>query len=154
MASKYVAPAKRVEMNFPELVNSKPSQNVWNKGKSFAALATEWNKSDEEEKEKQRNEEDIENNRKAREELNNRHVYIEFVRHNNETDIMYDDEVVSTANPDTWNMIDRKKAKVQLTMEEKFEKDEARELEEKLRNDESVWTCDDKLDFRDRRTCS
>lgn len=154
MASKYVAPAKRAEMNFPELVKSKPSQNVWNKGKSFAVLATEWNKSDEEEKEKQKNEEDIENNRKAREELNNRHVYIEFVRHNNQTDVMYDDEVVSTANPDTWNMIDRKKAKVQLTMEEKFEKDEERELEEKMRNDESVWTCDDKWDFRDRRTCS
>jgi hypothetical protein len=133
---------------FPALGNAKQTKAIW--GKSFASLATDWSKKDEDERIEKEIQDEIERRRREREELNNRHVIIRRRVHDDIPEDEFDDDD-SVPTKDDWTTIERKVRPV-LTAEERAMRADAREREEKLRKqeEESVWD-DEQWDFRDRR---
>ena len=148
--SKYIPPNQRKvpkEDEFPALGAVKSTSSAW--GKSFASLATEWSKKDENERIEQEIQDEIEKRRRERDELNNRHV---IIRRRVDEVIVEEDVYDDTDNPttnDEWKTVERKQRPI-LTTEERAMRAEAREREEKREIEESVWK-DEEWDFRDRR---
>lgn len=145
------------EENFPSLSASpSKSNNQWKS--SFAALATEWNEHDEEEKVNRQIREDKdrrEHQRRLAEERNvvtlrRRDNYFEEDYNVGPSTYMTDH---TEANDDEWTVIQHKKPKAELTLEEQIERDRKREEEERKIQEDSVWdnSNGDEWDYRDRR---
>lgn len=167
-SNKYVPPALRnrevvrnekkivqTEENFPSLSARLPIVN--NKWKSsFAALATEWNEHEEEEKVNRQLREDKdrrETQRRLAEERNVVTLRRRTSLHQEEYDTSPSTYINDATNEDDWTVIDRKKLKPELSLEEKVERDQKREEEERKAQESSVWdnANPDDWDYRDRR---
>ena len=154
----YKAPHKKASKlptidEFPELVSGKPKQKTWTK--SFSSLASEWNKQSIEEEEDRKYQEEMQKELERREALNSN---FGFVRHNyyDEGPIYrdYEEEKPKDVTTDGWTTVDRVKYRPELTIEEKNEREIAKEEEEQKTKDElSVWK-NEEWDVRDRRVIS
>jgi hypothetical protein len=144
--------------DFPSLSSAPVRTNAWSSTRSFAVLASEWKEHDEEEQMKKEAKEfrtRYESDIRRRDEQNvfvfknDRGEYAENYS------VQEDAEFVDTDTSD-WKTIE-KKAKRELTIEEKIERQIAQEAEEKAAADrDSVWNdgTGDDWDYRDRRSYS
>ena len=151
----YKAPHKKdsnIE-EFPALGVPKPQTKVWKK--SFSSLATEWNRQTIEQEEEQKYQEEMQKELERREALNSNCGFIgEFRRNYYEGPIYRDYEEEKPAPVDEWTTVDRKKYRPELSIEEKNEKEIAKEEEEqKAKEEMSVWK-NEEWDVRDRRVIS
>ena len=154
----YKAPHKKASKlptidEFPALGTAKPKTTTWTK--SFSSLASEWNKQSIEEEEERRYHEEMQKELERREALNRN---FGFVRRSNyyEGPIYrdYEEEIPKDVTTDGWTLIDRTKYRPELTIEEKNEKEIAKEEEERQAKEEmSVWKSEE-WDVRDRRVIS
>ena len=156
----YKAPHKKASKlptidEFPELVSGKPKQKTWTK--SFSSLASEWNKQSIEEEEDRKYQEEMQKELERREALNSNFGFIgEFHRRNYDEGPIYHDyeEKPKDVTTDGWTTVDRTKYRPELTIEEKNEREIAKEEEEQKAKDElSVWK-NEEWDVRDRRVIS
>lgn len=147
------------DKNFPSLSVKTTAQATPFKT-SFASLATEWNEIEEEAKMNRelRAEKERRDNEKRMAEIRN-YVPLHKQYHDGRNELIvedYDDmsPPTETVDDDGWTIIEKRKPKKELTIEEKLLRDERRELEEQAnREDESVWNFagNDDWDYRDRR---
>jgi hypothetical protein len=138
---------------FPALGTAKPKTTTWTK--SFSSLASEWNKQTIEQEEERKYHEEMQKELERREALNSN---FGFVRHNyyDEGPIYrdYDEEKPKDVTTDGWTLIDRVKYRPELSIEEKNEKEIAKEEAERQAKEEmSVWKSEE-WDVRDRRVIS
>ena len=170
MSGKYIPPALRnkkanveepkkkipTQDEFPSLGMAKTKAS-FKPIRSFAALATEWQEHEEEEKIRKEAREMIERREAERREIENRNVFVyrqaEIDGHEDEDE--YDGYQSKPVAADDWTMIE-KKARRELTTEEMFEKKLRMEEEERRMAEDSVWNNgqDDEWDYRDRRAYS
>ena len=136
---------------FPAFGTAKPKTTTWTK--SFSSLASEWNKQTIEQEEERKYEEEMQKELERREALNSNYG---FVRHNYYEGPIYHDyepEVVEKKH-DEWTTVDRVKYRPELSVEEKNEREIAKEMEEqKAKEEASVWKSEE-WDVRDRRIIS
>ena len=172
MSGKYIPPAMRnkkanveepkkkvpTQDDFPSLGSATVKTNVSFKPlRSFAALATEWQEHEEEEKIRKEARDMIERREAERREVENRNVFV--YRQNEDENVDYEEgyDAYTSKMPeqDDWTMIE-KKAHRELTTEEMFEKKLRMEEEERRMAEDSVWNNgnDDAWDYRDRRAYS
>lgn len=139
---------------FPALGTAKPKTTTWTK--SFSSLASEWNKQTIEQEEDRKYQEEMDKELERREALNSNYG---FVRHSyyDEGPIYRDYEpelVEKKPSPDEWTVVDRVKYRPELSIEEKNEREIAKEMEEqKAKEESSVWKGEE-WDVRDRRIIS
>ena len=170
MSGKYIPPAHRnkkanvedanakvpTQADFPSLGMGKPKVS-FKPIRSFAALATEWQEHEEEEKIRKEAREMIERREAEHREIDNRNVFV--YRQNDDENVEYDEEYggypLKTSNPYDWTTIE-KKARRELTTEEMYEKKVRMEEEERRMAEDSVWNNgnEDAWDYRDRRAYS
>ena len=137
---------------FPALGTAKPKTTTWTK--SFSSLASEWNKQTIEQEEERKYHEEMQKELERREALNSN---FGFVRHSyyDEGPIYrdYEDDVVEK-KADEWTTVDRSKYRPELSIEEKNEKEIAKEAAEQQAKEElSVWK-NEEWDVRGRRVIS
>lgn len=166
MSSRYVPPSKRnqnpvakvLEINspvdFPEFVSSS-KKSLFIPARSFSSLASEWNEKSENEKL-----EETERKAKAQQTMERNAQYTKHLtslKNSYEEEQTYIEErespLIEERERDEWVMIDRKKARVELTQEEKDERQRKRaELEETTRESNlNADMPDSDWGFRDRR---
>lgn len=137
---------------FPALGVPKIQTKVWKK--SFSSLATEWNKQTIEQEEEQKYQDEMQKELERREALNSNFGFVaKFPRSYYEGPIYrdYDDE--KPAPVDEWTTVDRVKYRPELSIEEKNEKEIAKEAAEQKQEEASVWK-NEEWDVRDRRVIS
>ena len=153
----YKAPHKKASKlptidEFPELVTGKPKQKTWTK--SFSSLASEWNKQSIEEEEDRKYQEEMQKELERREALNSKFGYVRRNYYEGPIYRDYDEEKPKDITTDGWTLIDRTKYRPELTIEEKNEREIAKEEEEQKAKEElSVWK-NEEWDVRDRRVIS
>jgi len=144
--------------DFPSLGAIPVRTNAWSNNRSFAVLATEWKEHDEDEQMKK----DAKESRIRYEaDIRRRDEHNVFVFRNdggkyNESYSLAEGAVIEDVDDSEWKTIE-KKAKRELTIEEKIERQIAQEAEEKAALDkDSVWneSTGDDWDYRDRRSYS
>jgi hypothetical protein len=154
--SKYVPPNKRdapkvilpKKEEFPMLCSTNTKPSIWS-GKSFSSLATEWKNKDQEEKQNREIAEEIEKNKRHREEI----IIVRKRQYQSDHYSPYFEDENNLRNDDEWTTVE-KKVRPSLTIEEKIERDEFLEKQEiKQMEDDSVWQTEE-WDFRDRRVYS
>ena len=165
MSNKYVPPSKRnnaapvksefvmKEDEFPALSNNGPTQkNI--PMKSFAALASDWDEKTKEEKELAEHRQALakqEHERISRDRMNVVCHTWTGVEENNYN--IEDEEAPLNVEKDEWTTINRVKTKRELTVEEKYIRDQKMMEEEmRMQNEHTVWQQDSDWDYRDRRT--
>lgn len=172
MSSTYVPPHMRKRVhntekkeekiltpdNFPALSGSalvRSDALNWSKTKtSFAALARDWSDQSEHEKQQREIQEARERARIERENMEKRlHFSYSGQFDGVESDYELPEEHEIQQVDDEWNVVDRKKYKPELTIEEKLAKQERLEKEEQQQKEyeESVWATE-QWDYRDRRS--
>ena len=145
---------------FPVLGGSpRTTSNGWKAKKSFAVLATEWNDHSEEEKTKEEYRRVAEKRESEKRERDMRNMVV-FERRSSfddaydENTYMMEDAAPATQDTGDWVTIERK-ARREISEDEKQMREEAREAEERDRNayEDSVWNASnaDEWDYRDRR---
>jgi len=166
MSRSYVPPSRRqkapiqkigVEINnlndFPSLSASGPKTRFL-PTKSFAALASEWDERAKEEKDQAEQRKAIANQEKEQMEIRRmnivQHKPVEFL----EPD--YDDEGEAApliVEKDEWTTINHTKIRRELTVEEKYLRDQRlAEEERQAEQGNTFWTENSDWDYRDRRT--
>lgn len=144
--------------DFPSLGAVPVRTNAWSSSRSFAVLASEWKEHDDEEqikKEAKDSRAQYEADLRRRDE-HNVFVFKNDVDGCDESYSLPEDAEVKDMPDSDWTTIE-KKAKRELTIEEKIERQIAQEAEEKAALDkDSVWNenAGDEWDYRDRRTYS
>ena len=138
---------------FPALGTAKPKTTTWTK--SFSSLASEWNKQTIEQEEERKYQEEMDKELERREALNSNFGFVRHGYYEGPIYRDYDDEVVEKkTSSDEWTLVDRVKYRPELTVEEKNEREIAKEMEEQKAKDEaSVWKSEE-WDVRDRRIIS
>jgi hypothetical protein len=165
MSKKYVPPSKRnnvspvksefvmKEDEFPLLSNSGLRRRDI-PTKSFAVLAAEWDDKTKEEKELAEHRQSLarqEQERISRERMN----IVKHTRTEDQENIYNDEDEESplTVENDGWSTVNHVKAKRELTVEEKYIRDNQRMEEEmRMQEENTVWREDADWDYRDRRT--
>ena len=140
---------------FPALGTANPKTTTWTK--SFSSLASEWNKQTIEQEEERKYQEEMQKELERREALNSNFGFIgEFHRRNYYEGPIYRDYDDEEKKPSTdeWTVVDRVKYRPELSIEEKNEREIAKETEEqKAKEEASVWKGEE-WDVRDRRVIS
>jgi hypothetical protein len=138
---------------FPALGATKPKTTTWTK--SFSSLASEWNKQTIEQEEQRKYQEEMQKELERRESLNSNFGFIgEFHRRNYYEGPIYRDYAEEEKKTDEWTVVDRVKYRPELSIEEKNEREIAKEAAEQQAKEElSVWK-NEEWDVRDRRVIS
>ena len=139
---------------FPALGTAKPKTTTWTK--SFSSLASEWNKQTIEQEEERKYQEEMDKELERREALNSNFGFVRHGYYEGPIYRDYEDEVVEKKNggsPDEWTVVDRVKYRPELTVEEKNEREIAKEIESQQQEEMSVWK-NEEWDVRDRRVIS
>ena len=138
---------------FPALGTAKPKTTTWTK--SFSSLASEWNKQTIEQEEERKYQEEMDKELERREALNSNFGFVRHGYYEGPIYRDYDDEIVEKKHStDEWTLVDRMKYRPELTVEEKNEREIAKEMEEqKAKEEASVWKGEE-WDVRDRRIIS
>ena len=146
---------KKISDDFPVLGSPKPTNKIWTK--SFSSLASEWNKQSIEQKDEEKYREEMQKELERREALNNNYGFVgQFIRNSYYEGPIYRDyeEEVVEKKVDEWTVVDRTKYRPELSVEEKNEREIAKEVEEqKAKEETSVWKSEE-WDVRDRRIIS
>lgn len=165
MKSQYIPPHLRkadhtITMkpeSFPSLSGAtvvRSNAKIWSNTKSFSSLARDWDQKAKEEKEREEYEKQREEARIRREKMEER-MHFTYHKHDEEDEeeeYDHDNDQTDVMEDDGWTTVE-KKQKIELTPEQKLEKQQREiEQEEKQRqDDESVWDAD-QWDYRDRRS--
>lgn len=138
---------------FPALGTAKPKTTTWTK--SFSSLASEWNRQTIEQVEEQKYREDMQKELERREALNSNYGFVRHSYYEGPIYRDYEEEVVEKKPPSNeWTLVDRVKYRPELTIEEKNQREIAKEMEEqKAKEEASVWKSEE-WDVRDRRVIS
>jgi hypothetical protein len=131
------------EENFPTLGSAPTGVKVWGGQKTFASLAVEWNKKAEqdeiEQKQRERDEEDVMSTRRSNVPLPRFHNVHRFVEPEDYDENLEEEDVSQQPpNPEDqgWTVVDRAKRRRQKTFEEKMNRPPTPE------NDDTVWNGD------------
>ena len=138
---------------FPALGTAKPRTTTWTK--SFSSLASEWNKQTIEQAEEKTYREEMQKELERREAVNNNYGFVSrFPNSYYEGPIYrdYEEEKIPAVR-DEWTVVDRTKHRPELSIEEKNEREIAKELEAQQQEEMSVWK-NEEWDVRDRRVIS
>ena len=152
-------PKKEVNLsseNFPSLGGNLVRSNAgnFNKTKSFASLARDWNEHSEEEK-LQREIHEIREQSRVQRDITDRRSHFTYYKQDEDVESNYDvyENQVESPKKDEWELVDNKKYRPELTVEQKIEREDKEEQEERQQKEkeDSVWNTE-QWDYRDRRS--